>query len=103
MKMKFASLLVAAVEFSAVVYAGSVRITRVDFSEGMSGTSAACILFGLLCIWLADYLGAFTGSVGRSGYVDSPTPAVMFVVLGWIFLCVPLAILAYAFFASPKP
>jgi hypothetical protein len=103
MKMKFASLLVAAVEFSAVVYAGSVRVTRVDFSESMSGTSGTCILFGLLCIWLADYLGAFTGSVGRSGYVDTPTPAPLFVLLGWIFLCVPPSIMAYAFFASPKP
>jgi hypothetical protein len=100
--MKFASLLVAAVEFSAVVYAGSVRITRVDFSEGMSSASGACIFFGLLCIWLADYLGAFTGSVGRTGYVDSPTPAPLFVLLGWILLCVPPAILAYAFFASPQ-
>jgi hypothetical protein len=102
MKMKFASLLVAAVEFSAVVYAGTVRVTRVGFSESMSSASGACIFFGLLCIWLADYLGAFTGSVGRTGHVDTPTPAVMFVVLGWIFLCVPPALLAYAFFASPQ-
>jgi hypothetical protein len=49
MKMKFASLLVAAVEFSAVVYAGTVRVTRVDFSE--VGICAVFLFFSTMALF----------------------------------------------------
>jgi hypothetical protein len=48
------------------------------------------VSFGLLSVWLADYLAGFSGPMFRGGYVESPTPAVVFVAFGFLLLVVPL-------------
>jgi ABC-type dipeptide/oligopeptide/nickel transport system permease component len=53
------------------------------------------VLFGLLSVWLADYLAGFSGPMFRGGYVESPTPAVVFVAFGLLLLVVPLIALLF--------
>jgi hypothetical protein len=48
------------------------------------------VFFGLLSVWLSDYLGSFSGPLSRGGFVDSPTPVVAFVWFGYLLLALPL-------------
>ena len=42
---------------------------------------------GLLFIWFAEYMGSFLAPVERT-YEYRATPAIMFSIIGWIFLLV---------------
>ena len=55
-----------------------------------AGPAAACTalaeeLVGLVVIWFAQGIGAFTGPTG-SGYVANPTPAIFISIVGWLLL-----------------
>lgn len=57
---------------------------------------AACGFFGLVSVILAPWLGAFTGPLMRGGYVDSPTPEILFVLFGYLLLGISFVSALYA-------
>lgn len=67
-------------------------------SEGYVGFEvlvvAAALVFPLALIWFPDEMGSFTGYVGRGGWIDNETPAVVVSLMGWFFL-VGMPVLVY--------
>ena len=59
------------------------------------------LLFPLALIWFSEPLGQYTGSVGRGGYIDSPTPGILVAAVGWIWIIALLVITARACLAHP--
>lgn len=70
---------------SLLVAAGYVVAAIV--TEGW-GAIAVCVvlLVPLGLIWFPDECGSFTGFVGRGGYVNQESPAILISFMGWLFL-----------------
>ena len=71
-----------------------------DLSATLLSGSSIFILFGLLCVLCSETLGAFTGPVGRGGYVSNKTPAGCFVSFGNFLLLLPILIVIYRAFIA---
>mgnify|MGYP000193043558 CR=1 FL=1 len=48
--------------------------------------TSLALLVPIALIWFPEELGDFTGSVGRGGFVNSRTPAVLLSAMGWFLL-----------------
>lgn len=97
MNARISSLLVAAADVALMV-CGKLPEKESpinSISYLLISSSPIFVLFGLISIWLADYLGEFVGPTFRGGYVDSPTPAGAFIGFGFLFLFIPLAAFGY--------
>jgi hypothetical protein len=101
MNTRISSLILAAADVFVLIHPDT-STTQGDSAGSILSGTGILIIFGLLCIWFADYLGAFTGPVMRGGYVDSPTPVPFFAWFGWFLLCIPLAIFVFTLFTSPN-
>lgn len=60
--------------------------------DALMGGAGCFILGGLLCVFGSERLGAFTGPIGRGGYVSEPTPAEFFVFFGILLLVAPVVL-----------
>lgn len=88
---KTTAVILAVAGVAITMYAAATEGESDGLATGLMRASLVFVLFGLVSLFGAETLGGFIGSVGRGGYVDAPTPAVVFVFLGWLLLLIPPA------------
>jgi hypothetical protein len=47
---------------------------------------AAILLFPVALIWFPEQIGDYIGPVGRGGFVNQRSPAILVALMGWFFL-----------------
>ena len=93
MYARIISLLIAGIDIAIVTGTRkpSTATDSLDFINVVSSSAPTFVIFGVLAVWGADYLSEFKGPTSRGGYVDTPTPAALFVGFGFLFLSLPIA------------
>ena len=79
-----------------VVALGSVVAMVVSAGGATADVVKGCavLLLPLALIWFPEEIGGFTGYVGRGGDIDSETPPILILFIGWLFL-IGLPVLFY--------
>ncbi len=94
-RAKLISLVIAAVVLLASWLVGTPSDDSTALSTLLVSIAPIFVIFGLFSIWLAAYLGAFSGPLFRGGYVDSATPESAFIWFGYFLLALPLFAFLY--------
>jgi len=90
---RFASLVVAAVYLSIVLFAPGYR--SIPARLGAVLAVAAYLLIPLLCIWFSDEMGNYLGTLPGPA-INKPTPGCFVSIGGWVLLLFPVIVLLIA-------